>query len=85
MNVPQQEIWDEAIRLFKKGEASDLAHSSKGIFDLAAEAVRTLVTRYDCSPLALKLEMKLIEYFILKRHEAAHLGDPPPSTGLLTQ
>ena len=69
MNVPQQEIWDEAIRLFKKGEESNLATNAKGIFDLAAEAVRSLVTRYDCCPLALKLETKIIEYFIYKRHE----------------
>ena len=68
-NVPQHEIWDEAIRLFKKGEANNLANDARGIFDLAAEAVRTLVTRYDC-PLALKLEMLLIEYYSGKWQEA---------------
>ena len=74
MNVPQQDIWIEANRLFKKGEENNLASNAKGIFDLAAEAVRTLVTRYDCCPLALKLEMMLVEYFSGKWHETQKAG-----------
>ena len=74
-NIPQQEIWNEAIRLFKKGEANDLAHGTgKGIFDLAAEAVKTLVVKYNCCPLALKLEMMLVEHFSNKWHEAQKAG-----------
>ncbi len=70
MNDQEQNIWNDAQRLYQQYTQQDLKDNAHGIFQLSFAAC-DLIWKYKCNPLAYTLAMALVAYNVAA-FEAAH-------------